>query len=684
MVKHRTLIYLVVSLLASAFIVPSTLADRGIIPVPNRVAEKIKSGQNWLFVIGINKYDKWPTLKSAVNDAKSLKKILISRYYFDDEHTIELYNKEATREGILEKLRYLATNVKKDDSVLIFYAGHGHIDPITKVGHWIPVESETKNTASYLSNFDVKSYLKIGAIKAKHILLISDSCFAGEFFRSYRNAPVSMATKKYIKNAYNLPSRMAITSGGLEPVSDDGFAGNSVFTYYLLTALKANDHPFLLPSEIFPKIKEGVTENASQFPRFGNIAGTGGQQGGEMVFFLKRDISLEYESSLLNKQKQIEELEKLDRAEKLENEKRSRILKELEARLAELDKKILGLKEDLDQKGIETSGDLDVLYKLVKEKEANARNIAELKYKRRYEEVAKLFEITKLRSQSALNLDERLRKDLKKYLEISNSRFGNEFKTKAWNALSQKYTDYLSNLKTGDTQKLLARLKFHVDGEVQAFKKEEKKLNYLNKNKEILILGHLENDAVVDSIVNSGKMAGQKNTLELKSSATKIYLSKHTPPEILSDIKKTLGTEDIENKIIWSRKGEIIVSESSKLMWMAKDYRNITGSHPLNWNAAKGWASKINEMSWGGHDDWRLPTIDELRKLYTQERKVQSFTGKSTLGYPIVVDDGPGYFLVSSDTFDDDLVWAFGFYSGTASVVRKDTGYVFGSVRLVR
>ncbi|MBT5914145.1 MAG: caspase family protein, partial [Rhodospirillaceae bacterium] len=250
MLKHRTFIFLIIFMLA-VFIVSLAAAQRSIVPVPNTTAGKINKGQNWLFVIGINKYDHWPILKSAVNDAKSLKKVLTSRYEFDDEHTVELYDKEATREGIMGKLRYLANHVKPNDSLMIFYAGHGHVDQITKVGHWIPVESETKSSASYLSNFDVKSYLKIDAIKAKHILLISDSCFAGEFFRTYRNAPATMATKSYIKKAYKLPSRMAITSGGLEPVSDDGFEGNSIFTYYLLTALKTNSRPFLLPSDIF-------------------------------------------------------------------------------------------------------------------------------------------------------------------------------------------------------------------------------------------------------------------------------------------------------------------------------------------------------------------------------------------------------------------------------------------------
>ena len=127
-----------------------------------------------------------------------------------------------------------------------------------------------------------------------------------------------------------------------------------------------------------------------------------------------------------------------------------------------------------------------------------------------------------------------------------------------------------------------------------------------------------------------------------------------------------------------------LVIRTLSLMWMAKDYRNINGRHPLSWKSASDWAGEMNTVKWGGYDDWRLPNIDELKDLYTHERKVHSFTGNNTLGYPSVVEDGAGYFLISSDSFDGELVWAFGYFSGTSSVIRKDTGYLFGSVRLVR
>ena len=70
--------------------------------------------------------------------------------------------------------------------------------------------------------------------------------FSGDFFRGTRGV-IPEVTDAVIKKAYQLSSRQAITSGGLEPVSDAGFGGNSVFSHFLVAALKNNTNPYLIP-----------------------------------------------------------------------------------------------------------------------------------------------------------------------------------------------------------------------------------------------------------------------------------------------------------------------------------------------------------------------------------------------------------------------------------------------------
>ncbi len=114
-------------------------ADRGLSVKPISPSGTEVTGNQWLYVIGIDTYIHWPRLETAVNDAKAVKDVLLSQYHFGKEHLVELYDEQATRKNIIGKLRYLANKVRKDDSLVIFYAGHGHLDTITKKGSWVVV-----------------------------------------------------------------------------------------------------------------------------------------------------------------------------------------------------------------------------------------------------------------------------------------------------------------------------------------------------------------------------------------------------------------------------------------------------------------------------------------------------------------------------------------------------------------
>ena len=61
-----------------------------------------------------------------MSDAEGVRDVLKSRYHTD--HVGELFNGGATRTATYGKLRWLGKNTKPADSVLIYYAGHGHID----------------------------------------------------------------------------------------------------------------------------------------------------------------------------------------------------------------------------------------------------------------------------------------------------------------------------------------------------------------------------------------------------------------------------------------------------------------------------------------------------------------------------------------------------------------------------
>jgi len=423
----------------------------GVKPISPSGSEVI--GNQWLFVVGIDTYIKWPPLKTAVNDARTVKEVLLSRYHFEKEHLIELYDEQATRKNIIKKLRYLANNIREKDSLVIFYAGHGHLDSITKRGSWIPVESGTQDASAWISNNDIKDYLKIDAIRAKHILLISDSCFAGDFFRGNRGS-VPRITETIIKKAYRLSSRQAITSGGLEPVSDAGFGKNSIFSYFLIKTLKENQKPFLVPSDMFLDIKAGVAENADQFPILGSLKDTGGQQGGEIVFFLRQNSRLkDLSSETLQKSKELERLKQMEmEATAVKKKEEAEILRR-KREVAALDAKIVKMKKRLGTAAENKDDSLERMLAMVRQKDAQNRHLEELKQKRQAEEAKRLAEIEQLKAKKRKKILVKLDKNISRYNMIVSLPFGKSMKEKAWKSLLAKYPA-AGNLQVGDTDGL--------------------------------------------------------------------------------------------------------------------------------------------------------------------------------------------------------------------------------------
>lgn len=87
----------------------------------------------YALTIGINKYAiNRNNLLGCVNDADMVEEFLKSDLKVPDEQIISLRDEQATRAAIIKAFIQLRddSRIKKDDSILIFYAGHGsEIDP---------------------------------------------------------------------------------------------------------------------------------------------------------------------------------------------------------------------------------------------------------------------------------------------------------------------------------------------------------------------------------------------------------------------------------------------------------------------------------------------------------------------------------------------------------------------------
>jgi uncharacterized caspase-like protein len=249
-------------------------------------ASNLQTGRYIALVVGIDNYSGvWPALQNAVHDAKAVAQVLHTVYKFDT--VITLYDNNATRSNILNQFDWLAdtNNVSTADNVLIYYSGHGEKKENLNKGYWVPADAHDQKTANYISNSDIQTFLN--GIPSKHTLLISDACFAGDIFRGRTEEIPFENTPKYYKEVYKRLSRQALTSGGVEPVMDGGREGHSIFTYYLLKALKNPESDYLDAGQLFEQVRIPVGNNSEQVPILSPIKNTG-DEGGQFIFVRRK------------------------------------------------------------------------------------------------------------------------------------------------------------------------------------------------------------------------------------------------------------------------------------------------------------------------------------------------------------------------------------------------------------
>jgi len=182
---------LVVPLLAVTLLgATSALAEkpqRGVVVMPNVASGSMPiAGEYWALIIGIDKYQHAPKLESAVKDAKGVRDVLTARYGFKQERIIELLNEQATGPKIQNALYQLGRRTGKEDSVFIYYAGHGQYDDEGRLGWWVPVEAQPKDPGTFIMDVSILNFVK--GMNAKHVYLVADSCFSGTLFGDPRLA----------------------------------------------------------------------------------------------------------------------------------------------------------------------------------------------------------------------------------------------------------------------------------------------------------------------------------------------------------------------------------------------------------------------------------------------------------------------------------------------------------------
>jgi hypothetical protein len=210
--------------------------------------------ERWAVVVGVGRYDHAgvPPLRYATADAEAVARTLVDRAGFKKDNVLLLTDR-TERKPSLRNLRYalgtfLARSARKDDTVVIYFAGHGapeadlrgaEADGLAK--YLIPSDADPDDLyASALPMEEIKIIFE--RIEAERVVVFLDTCYSGaaggRTFASKRTRAVAV-DDGFLERLARAKGRAIVTASRPGEVSLElPELGHGIFTYYLVEGLK--------------------------------------------------------------------------------------------------------------------------------------------------------------------------------------------------------------------------------------------------------------------------------------------------------------------------------------------------------------------------------------------------------------------------------------------------------------
>ncbi len=208
----------------------------------------------WAVVIGVGRYRSAaiPPLRYTVADAQAVYDVLVGQAGFKKENVL-LLTDTSERKPTLRDIKwalgtFLARSAKKDDTVVIFFAGHGapEVDPrgtesdgLAK--YLVPSDADPDDLYSTALPMDEFQVI-FDRIEAEQLVVFLDSCYSGaaggRTFASKRTRAVRV-DEVFLDRLTRSRGRAIITASRTSEVSLElPELGHGLFTYYLVQGLK--------------------------------------------------------------------------------------------------------------------------------------------------------------------------------------------------------------------------------------------------------------------------------------------------------------------------------------------------------------------------------------------------------------------------------------------------------------
>lgn len=146
-------------------------------------AEKAGFPSGHALVVAVAAYSKVTPLPTAVlNDAREVAAVLTSPAHcgYDPNNVTLLLDAQATLDALRRELATLATRAKPDDTVMVFFSGHGVRlgDPANPESALIPIDCDPANLVSTVLS-EVELSAALVRIRAQRLVVLIDACHSG-------------------------------------------------------------------------------------------------------------------------------------------------------------------------------------------------------------------------------------------------------------------------------------------------------------------------------------------------------------------------------------------------------------------------------------------------------------------------------------------------------------------------
>lgn len=210
---------------------PSSDVDRPSYRRPERAADLA-------VVVGVTKYSDLVEAAHGERDAEAVKDHLIAQG-FPSRNVVLLSGEKASRSA-LEKFveTWLPRNARPESRVVFYFSGHGAPDPASGKAYLVPWDGDPgflENTAYPVARL----YEKLGALKARSVLVALDACFSGSGGRSVLAKGARPLVARADAGAVPASLTVLAAAAGEEIASTDEAQGHGLFTYHLLKGLSA-------------------------------------------------------------------------------------------------------------------------------------------------------------------------------------------------------------------------------------------------------------------------------------------------------------------------------------------------------------------------------------------------------------------------------------------------------------